>query len=86
MYYYAYQLVELDRVGRIQLTRGKTTKQYLREIRRYNDIHRLIRHTSQLFEGFFFGRHVPPRHEFEACWNELERFQHWTQSSQPERL
>ena len=75
---FSHQLVELDRTQRIILARGKTNRQYLREIERdqaANDpLVSLVVRTMTLFERTLFGHHRPSREEFEACWQRMEQF------------
>jgi len=71
---FAYQLVELDKNHLIQLTKGKTNRQYLSELRARPRFIELLKPTMLAFEDVFFGHHklVPAR--FQACWEDLERF------------
>ncbi len=73
-YYFAYQLVELDRHHLIRLSKGKTNRQYLRELRTRPQIVPVVRNTMKAFEDFFFGHHELTRQRFEACWQELSSF------------
>lgn len=74
IYLYSYQLVELDKHQLIRLTKGKTNRQYLREIRRRGDLFGLLRVTMLAFEDVFFGNHSIDRGRFESCWSGLEAF------------
>lgn len=74
IYFYSYQLVELDKHQLIRLTKGKTNRQYLRELRRRNDLMNLLRVTMVTFEDVFFGNHTIDRQQFESCWNGLDAF------------
>jgi hypothetical protein len=75
VYYFSYQLVELDRGQWIHLARGKTNRQYLREVRGQPELAGMLGRTMVLFESVFFGDHRLEREEFESCWNELPSFQ-----------
>ena len=75
IYLYSYQLVELDKHQMIRLTKGKTNRQYLWEIRRRGDVFDLLRITMHAFEDVFFGNHPLERRRFESCWNRLGDFQ-----------
>lgn len=75
VYYFSYQLVELDRGQWIHLARGKTNRQYLREVRGQPELAGMLGRTMVLFESVFFGDHRLEREEFESCWNELPAFQ-----------
>ena len=58
VFLFSYQLLRLDRHGRIHLTRGKTNRQYLREIFAA-PLRGLVEQTMFLCEAAFFG-HRPP--------------------------
>ena len=76
IYYFSYLLVELDRRQVIRLTRGKTNRQYLREVRRHRrEVAGLVEQTMVAFEDVFFGDHALERERFESCWSGLESFQ-----------
>lgn len=76
VYLYSYQLVELDKHQLIRLTKGKTNRQYLREVRKRRDLFGLLQRTMLVFEDVFFGNHSLERKRFETCWGELEAFHH----------
>lgn len=75
IYYYSYLLVELDKHQFIRLAKGKTNRQYLREVRRRNELWDLLQRTMISFEDVFFGHHALARSQFEACWSGLDMFQ-----------
>ncbi len=76
VYYFSYLLVELDRGQVIRLTRGKTNRQYLREVRRQRqEVAGLVERTMVAFEDVFFGDHALDRERFESCWNGRDEFQ-----------
>lgn len=74
VYLYSYQLVQLDKSQVIRLTRGKTNRQYLREIRRRSNLFELMQRSVVTFEDVFFGDHPLDRSGFEACWTRLDEF------------
>jgi hypothetical protein len=74
IYAYAYQLVELDRHHAIQLGKGKTNRQYLRELRTQPRLRELLRDTMLAFEDVFFGNHSLSRPQFQRCWDSLDEF------------
>jgi len=74
IYLYSYQLVQLDKSHVIRLTRGKTNRQYMREIRRRSNLIELMQHSMVTFEDVFFGNHPLGRSSFESCWSRLEEF------------
>ena len=74
IYLFSYQLVQLDKHQRIQLTRGKTNRQYLREVRKQPQMFRLLETTMVAFEDVFFGHYDLERSRFETCWRGLDEF------------
>jgi len=74
IYAYAHQLVELDHHHAIQLRKGKTNRQYLRELRTRPRLRELLRDTMLVFEAVFFGQHTLSRPQFERCWENLDEF------------
>ena len=74
-YLFCYQLIELHRRGRIHLTRGKTNRQYLGEIRSNRELYSLVEETMVAFEEVFFGRFPIDRRRFEQCWSRLDEFE-----------
>ena len=59
----------------IRLTRGKTNRQYLREIRRRPRLVELLEMTMIAFEDVFFGHHALGRARFESCYHRLDEFE-----------
>ena len=76
-YLFSYQLVQLDKHRIVRLTRGKTNRQYVREIVRRDrrPLAGLIEQTMLVFEDFFFGNHPIDRLRFEAVWSRLSEFE-----------
>ena len=74
VYLYSYQLVELDRNQLIHLTKGKTNRQYLRELWEHPELSRMLEETMLAFEDVFFGHYSLDRNRFEQCWNQLSSF------------
>jgi len=72
---YSYQLIHLDRQQRIRLTKGKTNRQYLREVGPGGPLGRILERTMIAFEDVFFGNHTIDRVRFESCWSRLDEFQ-----------
>ncbi len=72
---YAYQLVELDRRHLVQLSKGKTNRQYLRELNRQPRLQAILRQTMLAFEDVFFGHHPLTSSRFQLCWDSLNEFQ-----------
>jgi hypothetical protein len=75
IFLFSHQLLQLDKHGRIYLARGKTNRQYLREIHPWPALGKLIEQTMQVFEDVFFGHHPIEQPTFEACWSRLEEFE-----------
>lgn len=72
---YAYVLLQLDRRHWIQLARGKTNRQYLRELREAPaGIRDFLAQTIVVFEDAFFGDHPPSEEEFDRHWLALDEF------------
>ena len=80
IFLFSHQLLQLDKHGRIHLGRGKTNRQYLREIRPWPSLGGLIEQTTLVFEDVFFGHHALERPAFEACWSRLEEFEKMVES------
>ncbi len=74
VYLFSYQLVALDRRQLIHLARGKTNRQYLRELAARTRLRDLVGHTMQVFEEVFFGNRRLDRSGFETCWYRLDEF------------
>ena len=74
IYLYSYQLVQLDRHHIIRLTKGKTNRQYLREVRSRSELWDVVRSSMVAFEDVYFGHHHLTRSRFESCWEKLEVF------------
>jgi hypothetical protein len=74
IYLYSYLLVQLDRNQVIRLTKGKTNRQYLREVRQRPALLPIFEPTMIAFEDVFFGDHELTRGEFENCWDRLGEF------------
>jgi hypothetical protein len=75
VYLFSYQLVELDRRGLLRLDKGKTNRQYVRELRHHRTLAELLTQTMVGFEAVYFGNHGLDRAGFEACWHRLGEFQ-----------
>jgi hypothetical protein len=74
IYLFSYQLVQLDRHQRIHLAKGKTNRQYVREVSSLPRLRQLLTATMLAFEDVFFGKHELDRQRFESCWDRLEEF------------
>lgn len=75
IYLFSYQLLELDRRHAIRLTRGKTNRQYLRELPQARSrLRQLLALSIETFEEAFFGARQPDSRRFDACWSALDEF------------
>ncbi|MEM7313385.1 MAG: DUF4129 domain-containing protein [Planctomycetota bacterium] len=74
IYLFSYQLIQLDKNQWIRLAKGKTNRQYLREVRQKQDLRGLVHTTMVAFEDFFFGQHPIDKSRFDACWEKLDQF------------
>jgi len=74
IYLFSHQLVSLDRRQRIRLSKGKTNRQYLRELSRQVALRSLVEETMVTFEDVFFGDHPLDAAGFERCWARLGEF------------
>ena len=79
VYLFSHQLIQLDRRHLVRLIKGKTNRQYLREIRRSSagsasKISDLFEQTVLLFEEIFFGKRLPPQSEVDKVWSNIETF------------
>jgi hypothetical protein len=68
---YSHQLLELDKRDAIRLTKGKTNRQYLRELRMRPGLVPLLATSMVAFEDVFFGGHSLSRERFEECWRQV---------------
>lgn len=75
IYLFSHQLVCLDKNFLIRLARGKTNRQYLRELGPRDRLKRMQADTTVAFEDVFFGGRSIGRERFEYCWNRLGEFE-----------
>lgn len=75
VYLFSFQLVQLDKRQIIRLARGKTDRQYLREVGPRNALRQIVEQTMATFEDAFFGGRTIDRASFEACWSRVEEFE-----------
>jgi hypothetical protein len=74
VYLFSHLLIELDRFHRIALTRGKTNRQYLRELKRQPRLRQILQRTMVPFEEVFFGSRTLAVERFDRCWEQLDEF------------
>jgi len=75
VYLFGFQLVQLDRRQIIRLAKGKTNRQYLRELGPHVGLQGVVEQTMVAFEDVFFGNHTLDRARFESCWSRLGEFE-----------
>lgn len=79
IYLYSHLLVRLDQARLIRLARGKTNRQYLREIgggvAGRGSLAAYFERAIDTFESAFFGRRELARDEFESAWRGVDDFQ-----------
>ncbi len=66
VYLYSHMLVRLTEAGRIQLAKGKTNRQYLRELRLDPELWKFFSRAIVQFEQSYFGNHPPSPALFDA--------------------
>jgi hypothetical protein len=74
IYLFSHELVELDRGQLVRLAKGKTNRQYLRELAPRPALKQLLEQTMVAFEDVFFGDRTLQRQRFEGCWRRLDEF------------
>ena len=79
VYLFSYQLVKLDETQYIRLSRGKTNRQYLGELRERHGLRSMVSRTMIAFEDVFFGHHPLGKDRFESCWSQLDEFHRMVQ-------
>jgi hypothetical protein len=74
IYLYSHLLLRLDKGQLIRLAKGKTNRQYLREVGGRRSLAEYFESAMHAFESAFFGRRELPRDEFEAAWSRVDDF------------
>lgn len=76
LFYYSWQLVQLDRQQHIELQKGKTNRQYRREVSAAQpDLVHIFSSSMRLFEDAFFGQLPIGREEFMQVWDQRGQFE-----------
>ena len=80
LYLFSHQLLELDRGHWLYLVKGKTNRQYLREVSRAaaaarEELAAILEGTVLLFEEVYFGKRIPPREAIDQAWRQIDRFE-----------
>jgi uncharacterized protein DUF4129 len=74
IYLFSYELLKLDQNQYLRLAKGKTNREYLRELADRPELRDIVARCLSPFEDVFFGSHDLDRARFEACWNDVDRF------------
>jgi hypothetical protein len=74
VYLFSHELLELDKSQMIRLARGKTNRQYLKELGSRRPLREVVERTMVVFEDAFFGDYTIDRARFESCWSQLDVF------------
>ena len=72
VYLFSHRLLQLDRAHAIRLARGKTNRQYLRELRNRPDLRNIMQDTVLAFERSYFGRHEVTQQQYDALRSEQQ--------------
>jgi len=71
---FCHQLLELDRRQYIRLARGKTNRQYLRELAPRPQLSELLAGNMRTFEDVFFGNRSLEQQQLDRCWQRFDDF------------
>lgn len=74
IFLYSHVLITLDQNELILLRKGKTNRQYLKEVLHYPEVSGYFKNVMLPFESVFFGDHDLERARFEECWSQLDYF------------
>ena len=83
IYLFSHTLLTLDQNHWIRLTRGKTNRQYLAELRDNVELKRFFEQVMIPFEAAFFGDLPISRQQFERCWSHVDRFHQVVRRPEP---
>jgi len=76
IFLYGHQLLLLDRIGWLRLSRWKTNNQYVRETRQsHTDVGDQLGQTARAFEQSYFGKHSITAEMFEPLWQDNLRIE-----------
>lgn len=76
IFLYGHQLLLLDRISWLRLSRWKTNRQYVRETRGGDlEAGELLGKTVDAFERSYFGRHSLTRSQFDVLWQDNLRLE-----------
>lgn len=75
VFFYSYQLLALDRAGRLLLAKGKTNRRYVREVQKAEPrLLDVFRRSVALFERAFFGKLPISSDAFRELWQKRDLF------------
>ncbi len=74
MFLYSYLLIELDGQQKLRLQRGKTNRDYCRELGRASAAYPCFETTMLAFEQVFFGRYEFTRSQVDALFAQVSRW------------
>lgn len=74
VYLFSHLLVQMDKHHVIRLNKGKTNRQYLREIGRGKPLRGIVEQAMCTFEDAFFGKYRIEKAQFESSWRRLDEF------------
>ncbi|MBL8889094.1 MAG: hypothetical protein JNL67_03890 [Planctomycetaceae bacterium] len=75
MYLYSFLLIELDAHQLIRLARGKTNRDYSRELRDAWAVYPCFQATMEAFERVFFGRYTLPEQQVDDLFGQVGRLE-----------
>jgi len=75
VYLFSHALVEMDGARCIRLERGKTNRNYLRELNGRDNLRGFTTQLVIAFEFAFFGKHRLSQDSFEAIWKQIPSFE-----------
>ena len=75
IYLFSHTLIYLDERELLRLRRGKTNRQYLREVSQFQTVAAYLNALIGPFESVFFGKKDLTREHFEMVWNGLNSFE-----------
>lgn len=84
VYLYSHELLKLDQAELIRLARGKTNRQYLRELSSQPELYKILEQTLVAFEDAYFGERELDRARFESVWTQIDRFNKLLETTSPQ--
>ena len=75
VFLFSHVLVTLDQAKLVRLQKGKTNRQYLRELSPSRPLIKYYGDVMVPFEQTFFGDYPITKDVFESCWQGLDDFQ-----------